>query len=55
MKRLLTLILALSLLSLSCLAGGKGKELKVLYWNIQNGMWADQAHNYAPTVHNRAT
>ena len=46
MKRFLTLILALSLLSLSCLAGGKGKELKVLYWNIQNGMWADQAHNY---------
>ena len=46
MKRFLTLILALSLLSLSCLAGGKGKELKVLYWNIQNGMWDDQGNNY---------
>ena len=23
-----------------------GKELKVLYWNIQNGMWSDQADNY---------
>ena len=45
MKRLLTIVL-LSLLSLSCLAGGKGKELKVLYWNIQNGMWDDQANNY---------
>lgn len=24
---------------------GKGK-LKLLYWNIQNGMWADQGNNY---------
>ena len=39
-------LLSLSLLSLSCLAGGKGKELKVLYWNIQNGMWSDQGNNY---------
>lgn len=44
MRRLLTL--TLMLLSLSCLAGGKGKELKVLYWNIQNGMWHDQGANY---------
>ena len=44
MRRLLTL--ALMLLSLSCLAGGKGKEIKVLYWNIQNGMWHDQGNNY---------
>ena len=23
--------------------------LKVLYWNIQNGMWADQGNNYGDT------
>lgn len=23
-----------------------GRDLKVLYWNIQNGMWADQENNY---------
>ena len=46
MKKLLTAILTLMLLSLSCLAGGKGKELKLLYWNIQNGMWSDQGNNY---------
>ena len=23
-----------------------GKDLKILYWNIQNGMWSDQGHNY---------
>lgn len=22
------------------------KEIKILYWNIQNGMWADQGNNY---------
>jgi len=44
MKRLLSI--ALLLLSLSSIACGKGKELKVLYWNIQNGMWSDQADNY---------
>ena len=46
MKRILYLFFALSLFSLSCPADGKGKELKVLYWNIQNGMWSDQADNY---------
>lgn len=42
MKRLL----ALSLLLFSFLAFGKGKEVKLLYWNIQNGMWSDQGNNY---------
>ena len=46
MKKLLTVILTLMLLSLSCFAGGKGKELKLLYWNIQNGMWHDQGNGY---------
>lgn len=35
------------LLSLFCtIACGKGKEVKILYWNIQNGMWHDQADDY---------
>ena len=38
-------LLAASLLSLTC-SGASGKELKVLYWNIQNGMWSDQAAGY---------
>ena len=44
MKRLLTLCILL--LSLSLPSGGKGKEVKVLYWNIQNGMWHDQGNDY---------
>lgn len=44
MKKLLTAILLL--LSLSCIASGKGKEYKLLYWNIQNGMWSDQGNGY---------
>lgn len=27
-------------------ADARGKDLKVLYWNIQNGMWAGQEDNY---------
>ncbi len=44
MKRLITIVLMF--LSLSCLACGKGKEIRLLYWNIQNGMWHDQGNNY---------
>ncbi|MBO4434422.1 MAG: endonuclease [Bacteroidales bacterium] len=44
MKRFL--IVSFLLLSLSCLACGKGKEVRILYWNIQNGMWHDQGNNY---------
>ena len=44
MKRLLTIILLL--LTLSVATFGKVKEVKVLYWNIQNGMWSDQGNNY---------
>lgn len=31
-----------------CLAGctKKNETVKILYWNIQNGMWADQGNNY---------
>lgn len=41
----LAALFAASLFSLSCF-GSSGKELKVLYWNIQNGMWSDQAGGY---------
>ena len=39
---------AVVLLFLSVLFGCSGKqlEIKVLYWNIQNGMWADQGNNF---------
>ncbi len=30
---------------LSCLSAG-GKDLTILYWNIQNGMWDDQENGY---------
>lgn len=44
MKSRLTLILiVLSLLS--CFNAG-GRDLTILYWNIQNGMWADQGNGY---------
>ena len=45
LKTALAVIAAAFLFSLSCF-GGAGKELKVLYWNIQNGMWSDQGNNY---------
>ena len=41
--RLAVLIFAASVL-LGC--AGKPVEVKVLYWNIQNGMWSDQGNNY---------
>ena len=44
MKRILAIIVLI--LSISGVALGKGKEIKVLYWNIQNGMWSDQGNNY---------
>ena len=43
-KRILTLIFAAGIL-FSCSGAGE-KELTVLYWNIQNGMWSDQADGY---------
>ena len=45
MKKLI-LAVSLSLLSLSLLACAGRKDLTVLYWNIQNGMWSDQADGY---------
>ena len=40
------LALLTSLLTLSPCCGEQGGEVKVLYWNIQNGMWHDQGNNY---------
>lgn len=36
------LLLAAATLASSC----QDRELRLLYWNIQNGMWADQGNNY---------
>ena len=44
MKRFIVAVLVL--MAVSAMAFGKGKEIKVLYWNIQNGMWSDQGNNY---------
>lgn len=44
MKRLI--LIAMAVLLSSGAADARGKELKVLYWNIQNGMWAGQEDNY---------
>lgn len=30
----------------SLLFTAAGRDLKILYWNIQNGMWSDQGNNY---------
>lgn len=35
-----------SVLVLLLAVPASGRDLKVLYWNIQNGMWADQENNY---------
>lgn len=43
MKRLFASILLLSAL---CMSASAQKNLRVLYWNIQNGMWSDQGNNY---------
>ncbi len=45
MKRKLTILLVL-LLSAAAVSCTKTQEIKILYWNIQNGMWADQGDDY---------
>ena len=46
MKRLLSVLAVMFLAMNSVHAGQKPDTLRVLYWNIQNGMWADQHNNY---------
>jgi len=43
MKRIL--IAVLLLFAVNCYAK-KPQEVRILYWNIQNGMWSDQGNNY---------
>ncbi len=43
-RKALTLLLSVFVLLLAIPAAGR--DLKVLYWNIQNGMWSDQGNNY---------
>ena len=45
MKRLLTLCSVL-ILCLSAWGRSGEKPLRLLYWNIQNGMWSGQEDNY---------
>lgn len=43
MKRYLFFLIILSLLPFS---RAEGRDVTILYWNIQNGMWADQGNGY---------
>ena len=47
-RRMLFVAAAAVMTAVVVLCGGCSKEtpLRVLYWNIQNGMWADQGNNY---------
>jgi hypothetical protein len=40
----LLFVLAALLLFTGC--SKKSESVKILYWNIQNGMWSDQGHDY---------
>ncbi|MCF0174356.1 MAG: endonuclease [Bacteroidales bacterium] len=44
MKKIVLVATLILTAALTC--GAKPKEIKILYWNIQNGMWADQGNNY---------
>ncbi|MCQ2156011.1 MAG: endonuclease [Bacteroidales bacterium] len=44
MKKIAIILAALAL-QISA-AAGEPQNLRLLYWNIQNGMWADQGNNY---------
>ena len=46
MKRIARLSFSLVALIFAISCSEKPTELKVLYWNIQNGMWSEQGNNY---------
>ena len=47
----LALFVTLGMTTLACQRGqARKKTLRVLYWNIQNGMWAEQDKDYADFV-----
>ena len=43
-KKLFVAVIAVIVSTLAFPAAGR--DLKILYWNIQNGMWSDQGNNY---------
>ena len=44
-------LLVLSALWVFCSSAcAKPKDIRILYWNIQNGMWADQQAHYDRTT-----
>lgn len=44
------IIMTLLVLSLALGCEARGKNLKLIYWNIQNGMWSGQGENYESFV-----
>lgn len=44
MKRILIILIVIAAVLSSC--RGNHSDIKLLYWNIQNGMWSDQENNY---------
>lgn len=45
-RRLMTVIAALAAIAVVCGGSKRDASLRLLYWNIQNGMWSDQPNNY---------
>lgn len=46
-KRILLVLLACTVFQApDASAGGRGPRVRLLYWNIQNGMWSGQGDNY---------
>ena len=48
--RILTVVLALGATVLAATSGRRSSQLRLVYWNIQNGMWDGQPDNYARFV-----
>lgn len=46
MRKILSFLSAAAALCILSGCSGEPKTVKVLYWNIQNGMWSDQGNNY---------
>lgn len=44
--RIVTVAVVLAAVAVVCGAGKRNATFKVLYWNIQNGMWSDQGNDY---------
>ena len=45
-RRLMTVVAALAAIAVVCGGSKRDASLRLLYWNIQNGMWSDQPNNY---------